>query len=128
MHVRADFVHGVEAAHGVAVEIAGVDLGIANLFALHSTSGRRSKMSQGEFRALAKLDSYEQQSAEWCRRAQLPTLPDIRRPVARVLFRHLAVLHHYKKKFQEEYSSMHRLHARLTVSADTRALHTRERP
>ena len=116
---RADYVRQVEAAIHVKVDVACLDLGTANMFALHALDGRRAHMTQGEFRAIAKLDSHEEAARHWDKRANLPTLPEIRRPVAAALFRYIAVLHHSIQRFRQEYRSTHRLHARLTVSACT---------
>ena len=103
------------AARRVQIDIACLDLGIANMFALHSVNGQRARMSQGEYRAWAKHDSHEEAAKRWSDEAKLPTLPDVHRPVTRVLLNYLAVLHGNKAKFLSEYCSEWRLHARLTV-------------
>jgi len=112
---HTDYINFVQDRERVTVEVAGVDLGIANLFSLHSTTGRRARMSQGEYRALAKLDSHEEQAATWARRANLPALPDLNRPGSASLFEYVAVLYKSKQLFDGEYRSLPRLHARLTV-------------
>ena len=103
------------------MDVASLDLGTANMVALHALDGRRAKMSQGEYRAISKLDSHEEAARHWDERANLPALPDLRRPVAAVLFRYVAVLHHNMDKFLAKYCSEWRLHARLKLRAGVHA-------
>jgi hypothetical protein len=69
------------------VVIAGVGWGVANVFYLYNS------MSQGEYRALAKVDSNERQCAAWIKEARLPTLPELRRPHVNTVLTYLCVLY-----------------------------------
>jgi hypothetical protein len=105
------------------VVIAGVDWGVANVFYLYDSAGRKACMSQGEYRALAKLDSNERQCAAWIKEARLPTLPELRRPHVETVLTYLCVLYAAFDGFIEEYGSDLRKHANLTVRTRAPFLH-----
>lgn len=96
------------------VVVAGLDWGVANLFACHDQHGRRWAMTQGEYRSLAKLGKKgatpaEEEEQRWHRDASN-------------LISYVAMVYAARPRIVATYGSVRHLQARLTVRASVPAL------
>lgn len=89
------------------VVVAGLDWGVANLFACHDQHGQRWSMTQGEYRSLAKLTKrgdVDEEHQRWDRGASN-------------LVAYVAMVYTDFDRILKEYGAVRHLQARLTVRA-----------